>query len=144
MTAIAATATSAAVRPGKVRNRVLWGLQIVLGLFFVFASGMPKVLNMVPEENMAAMREAGIGSVWFLYFVGICEIAGGIGLLVPRLTGAAAVGLSVLTFLAAVFNVFLMDMPAYAPFPLVLSVVFAWIAYERRGSIVALRSLVTR
>lgn len=139
-----AAATTATVRPGNVRNRVLWGLQIFLALFFILASGLPKVLNMVPEENMAAMREAGFGSPWFMYFVGICEIAGGIGLVVRRLSGPAAVGLSILTLLAAATNLFLTDMPAYAPFPLVLSGIFAWIAYERRDSIVALRSLVTR
>ncbi|MGQ4618471.1 DoxX family protein [Nocardia sp. R7R-8] len=144
MTTIAAATTATAVRPGKVRNRVLWGLQIFLGLFFIVASGLPKVLDMVPEENMAAMREAGFGSPWFMYFVGTCEIAGGIGLLVRRLSGPAAVGLSVLTLLAAATNLFLTDMPAYAPFPLVLSGIFAWIAYERRDSILALRSLLTR
>ncbi|MGK8524947.1 DoxX family protein [Nocardia asteroides] len=138
------TATTATVRTGTVRNRVLWGLQIFLALFFILASGLPKVLDLVPEENMAAMREAGIGSVWFMYFVGICEIAGGIGLVIRRLSGPAAVGLSILTLLAAATNLFLTDMPAYAPFPLVLSGIFAWIAYERRDSILALRSLVTR
>ncbi|BDT90516.1 MULTISPECIES: DoxX family protein [Nocardia] len=143
MTTIAAAPTTT-VRPGKVRNRVLWGLQIFLALFFIIASGMPKVLDMVPEENMAAMREAGIGSPWFMYFVGICEIAGGIGLLVRRLSGPAAIGLSILTLLAAATNLFLTDMPAYAPFPLVLSGIFAWIAYERRDSLFALRSLLTR
>ncbi|MEW1734639.1 DoxX family protein [Nocardia beijingensis] len=144
MTTIAAAPTATATaRPGKVRNRVLWGLQIFLGLFFILASGLPKVLDMVPEENMAAMREAGIGSPWFMYFVGACEIAGGVGLLVRRLSGPAAVGLSILTFLAAATNVFLTDMPAYAPFPLVLSGIFAWIAYERRDTL-TLRSLFTR
>ncbi|WP_054811941.1 DoxX family protein [Nocardia arizonensis] len=143
MTTIAA-ATIATVHPGKIRNRVLWGLQIFLALFFIIASGLPKVLDMVPEENLAAMREAGLGSIWFMYFVGICEIAGGIGLVVRRLSGLAAVGLSILTLLAAATNLFLTDMPSYAPFPLVLSGIFAWIAYERRDSIVALRSLVTR
>jgi uncharacterized membrane protein YphA (DoxX/SURF4 family) len=105
---------------------------------------LPKVLDMIPEENMAGMRDAGFGSPWFMYFVGICEIAGGIGLLVRRLSGLAAVGLSILTLLAAATNIFLPDMPAYALFPLVLSGIFVWIAYERRDSILALRSLATR
>ncbi|WP_280427337.1 DoxX family protein [Nocardia brasiliensis] len=144
MTAISATAATTTARPGKVRNRVLWGLQIVLGLFFILASGLPKLLNMVPEENTVAMREAGLGSPWLMYFIGVCEIAGGIGLLVRYLSGLAAAGLSVLTLLAAATNVFLTDMPTYAPFPLVLSAIFAWIAYERRDTITGLRSLLTR
>ncbi|MBF6128158.1 DoxX family protein [Nocardia brasiliensis] len=143
MTAIAATAPTT-IRPGKVRNRVLWSLQIVLGLFFILVSGLPKLLNMVPEQNTVAMREAGLGSPWLMYFIGVCEIAGGIGLLVRYLSGPAAAGLSVLTLLAAATNVFLTDMPAYAPFPLALSAIFAWIAYERRDTITGLRSLRTR
>jgi hypothetical protein len=44
--------------------------------------------------------------------------------------------------LAAVTHAFLLGAPALAPFPLVL--VFAWIAYQRRDSIVAVRETVSR
>ncbi|MFB8281626.1 hypothetical protein [Nocardia colli] len=57
----------------------------------------------------------------------------------PRLSGLAAAGLSITMVLAAATQAFLLDAPALAPFPLVLAVVFAWIAYERRESIIAVR-----
>ncbi|MFC9893593.1 hypothetical protein ACFVMC_07860 [Nocardia sp. NPDC127579] len=53
-------------------------------------------------------------------------------------------GLVIVTFLAAGFNAFLADTPELAPFPLALSAIFAWIAYERRASITALGALIQR
>ncbi|MEV0437102.1 MULTISPECIES: DoxX family protein [Nocardia] len=134
---LSANSTSAATyRPGKIRNRVLWTLQIVLGLFFVIASGGPKLV--IPNtlmENGAANFTIPFG---LLIFIGVVEVAGGIGLMVPRLSGLAAVGLSVLTVLAAATQAFIADLPGMAIFPLVLAAIFAWIAYERRATITAL------
>lgn len=135
-TATASAATTLAYRPGTIRNRVLWTLQIVLGLFFVIASGGPKLV--IPHtlmENPPANLTIPLG---LLVFIGVAEVAGGIGLMVPRLTAFAAVGLSVLTVLAAATQAFLADMPGMAIFPLVLAGIFAWIAYERRAGFAAL------
>ncbi|MFC6014366.1 DoxX family protein [Nocardia lasii] len=124
---------SSSYRPGKIRNRVLWTLQIVLGLFFIIASGGPKLV--IPHtlmDNAPANLTIPIG---LLIFIGVVEVAGGIGLMVPRLSALAAAGLSVLTVLAAATQAFIADAPAMAIFPLVLAAVFAWIAYERRGTL---------
>lgn len=129
MTAITASVSSAATRPGKIRTRVLWTLQIVLGLFFVIASGLPKVVGQ--SDAVRIFHDIGWGD-WFRYFTGLVEISGGIGLLVPRLSWLAAAGLSITMVCAAATQVFVMDAPAGAIFPLVLMAVFAWIAYERR------------
>ncbi|WP_036504949.1 DoxX family protein [Nocardia aobensis] len=142
MTAITATQTTAAVRPGKIRNRVLWTLQIVLGLFFIIASGGPKLV--IPQTLVENNATAFSIPLALLVFIGLAEVAGGIGLMVPRLTAAAAIGLAIVTFLAAGFNAFLAGTPELAPFPLVLTAIFAWIAYERRASITALRALIKR
>ncbi|WP_278262511.1 DoxX family protein [Nocardia sp. AG03] len=134
-TASAAVTDTAAYRPGKIRNRVLWTLQIVLGLFFVIASGGPKLV--IPHtlmENPPANVTIPLG---LLVFIGVAEVAGGIGLMVPRLSAAAAAGLSVLTVLAAATQAFIAELPAMAIFPLVLAAIFAWIAYERRGTLPA-------
>ncbi|WP_067829787.1 DoxX family protein [Nocardia inohanensis] len=142
MTAIAAPAQSVAnATPGKTRNRVLWTLQIVLGLFFIIASGLPKLVGQA--DAVHAFETIGWGD-WFRYFTGVVEVSGGIGLLVPRLTGPAAAGLSITTVLAAATQIFLLDAPALAPFPLILAVIFAWIAYERRDSFATFTSLVKR
>ncbi|MGO4649639.1 DoxX family protein [Nocardia sp. 2YAB30] len=139
MTAVATTA-STADRSGKVLNRTLWTLQILLGLFFIIASGLPKVFG---EANAVRIfNEIGLGD-WFRYFTGVVEIAGGIGLLVPRLSGLAAAGLSVTMVLAAATQAFIMGAPGLAPFPLVLAVLFAWLAYRRRDRIVVLRKMLS-
>ncbi|WP_063064838.1 DoxX family protein [Nocardia violaceofusca] len=130
MTAITASAPSVTTpRPGTIRNRVLWTLQIVLGLFFVIASGLPKMVGQ--SDAVRIFHDIGWGD-WFRYFTGLVEISGGIGLLVPRLSWLAAAGLSITMVCAAATQAFVMDAPAGAIFPLVLVAVFAWIAYERR------------
>ncbi|MGW6423548.1 DoxX family protein [Nocardia sp. NPDC055053] len=136
MTTTATIASAAVYRPGKIRNRVLWTLQVVLGLFFIIASGGPKLVipNMLmdnPPENLTI-------PFGLLIFIGVAEVAGGIGLMVPRLSALAAAGLSVLTVLAAATQAFIADKPEMAIFPLVLAGIFAWIAYERRESVTSL------
>ncbi|MGQ4600013.1 DoxX family protein [Nocardia sp. R6R-6] len=130
-----------ATRPGKVRNRTLWTLQILFGLFFVIVSGLPKVTGQ--SDAVRIFDEIGFGD-WFRYLTGAVEIAGGIGLLVPRLSGLAAAGLSITMVLAAATQAFVLHAPAMAPFPLVLAVVFAWIAYQRRDSLAAVRETLSR
>ncbi|WP_433598398.1 DoxX family protein [Nocardia sp. CA-135953] len=147
MTAIAPAApiTSAAAtvahRPGKKMTIALWTVQVMLALFFIIASAAPKLLG--AHAAIESFDTIGWGQ-WFRYFTGVVELAGGIGLLVPRLTGPAAVGLTITMVCAALTQVFLLGAPALAPFPLVLGVVFVWIGWQRRDSIVALPELSAR
>ncbi|MFG1791016.1 DoxX family protein [Nocardia sp. NPDC049149] len=135
-------ADDATYRPGKIRNRVLWTLQIVLGLFFIIASGGPKLV--IPNTLMDNAPENLTIPFGLLIFIGIVEVAGGIGLMVPRLSALAAAGLSVLTVLAAATQAFIADKPAMGIFPLVLAAIFVWIAYERRATLTDLRNTLTR
>ncbi|MGW0178232.1 DoxX family protein [Nocardia sp. NPDC003345] len=129
-------------RPGQVRNRVLWTLQILLGLFFIIASGGPKLV--MPNSLAENAPENLTIPFALLIFIGIVEVAGGIALMVPRLSALAAAGLSVLTVLAAGTQAFLAGEPAMAIFPLVLAVIFAWIAYERRATVTDVRNALLR
>jgi uncharacterized membrane protein len=124
MTAIARTAPA-----GAVRNRVLWTLQIVLGLFFIFASGLPELFGEATAVHV--FQQIGWGE-WFRYVTGVVEISGGIGLMIPRLTRAAAAGLTTTTICAAATQIFLLHAPATAIFPLILAVIFGWIVTQRR------------
>lgn len=139
-----ATATTDVVtyRPGKIRNRVLWTLQIVLGLFFIIASGGPKLV--MPNALTDNAPENLTIPFALLIFIGVVEVAGGIGLMVPRLSALAAAGLSVLTVLAAGTQAFIADKPSMAIFPLVLAAIFAWIAFERRSTVTDLRNSLSR
>ncbi|MFJ9366854.1 DoxX family protein [Nocardia sp. NPDC101769] len=140
MTAIAATPIVAATATsGKLRNRVLWTLQIVLGLFFIVASGLPKFVGQA--DAVRVFHQIGWGD-WFRYFTGLVEVSGGIGLLVARLNGPAAAGLSITMVCAAATQAFVLGSPAMAIFPLILVGVFAWIAYERRASFSTFTNLV--
>jgi uncharacterized membrane protein len=129
-------------RPGKIRNRGLWTLQILFGLFFIVASGGPKLV--MPNTLMDNAPENLTIPLGLLIFIGVVEVAGGIGLMVPRLSALAAAGLSVLTVLAAGTQAFIADQPAMGIFPLVLAAIFAWIAYERRATITDLRNSLSR
>jgi hypothetical protein len=79
-----------------------------------------------------------------LYLVGVAEVAGAIGLLVPRLTGLAAACLTALMVGAAVSTVVLMGFGVAVLIPVVTGLVTAVIAWFRRDSIAALRGLVRR
>ncbi|WP_024803818.1 DoxX family protein [Nocardia sp. BMG51109] len=129
-------------RPGKIRNRVLWALQILLGLFFVIASGGPKLV--MPNSLADNAPENLTIPLGLLVFIGVVEVAGGVGLMVPRLSALAAAGLSVVTVLAAGTQAFIADEPSMGIFPLALAAIFAWIAYERRATLTDLRNSLSR
>lgn len=139
MTTIAATPTLTVAAPSKLRNRALWTLQIVLGLFFIIASGLPKFVGQA--DAVRIYDEIGWGD-WFRYLTGLVEVSGGLGLMIPRLSGPAAAGLSITMVCAAATQAFLLGAPSLAIFPLVLVGVFAWIAYERRASFATFTDLV--
>lgn len=63
-------------------NNLLWLVQILLALLFLFA-GVSKFL--MPADELAKGLPPYL-SLGFIYFIGICEILGGIGLVVPWLT----------------------------------------------------------
>jgi putative oxidoreductase len=137
MTANATTTETAAdARPGRALNIALWVLQILLGVFTIAASGFPKVVGM--ESAAEGFDLIGWGD-WFMYLIGALEIAGGVGLLVPRLSGLAAACLGLLMIGAAIFNVVLLDYPVATP--LILLVLFAVVAWGRRDRT---RLLLTR
>ncbi|HEX2213542.1 MAG TPA: DoxX family protein [Mycobacterium sp.] len=142
MTTTSPTADVVADHPGKMRNRVLWTLQILLGLFFIIASGGPKLV--MPNALTENAPENLTIPFALLIFIGVVEVAGGIGLLVRQLSALAAAGLSVLTVLAAGTQAFIADKPSMAIFPLVLAAIFAWIAYERRATVIELRNSLAR
>ena len=113
-------------------NRAVWILQLVLAVFFALASGAPKLL--IPAEQLPMpipLPQA------FLWFIGVCEVLGGLGLILPGLTrvrpgltSLAAACLAALTVCAAVYQL-LADQPANAVFALVIGAVAAGVAYAR-------------
>lgn len=82
----------------SLRNTIAWILQVLLGLFFIFA-GFNKLRDLPATINM--FGNLGLPSL-LAYVVGGAELLGGIGLLVPRLTRLAAIGLLII-MIGAVF-----------------------------------------
>ncbi len=120
-------------RQGRAGTVTLWTMQILLALIFLFAGGMKLIL---PIALMTAQLPLpGL----FLRFIGVCEVAGALGLILPgltriqrRLTPLAACGLVVL-MVGAVVLTLASQGGAGAVVPLVVGVLAAAVAYGRRS-----------
>jgi uncharacterized membrane protein YphA (DoxX/SURF4 family) len=122
----------------RATNVALWILQAVLA--FQFAGGGLLKLTGSPEmvELFAAV---GVGQ-WLRYMVGTLEVAGAVGLLVPRLSGLAALGLAGLMVGATTTNLFVLGESPWLPIGLLLA--SALIAWGRRSRTKALAGRLQR
>ena len=114
-------------------NVALWIVQALLALLFLFAGGIKLIMPI--EELMKQMPLALPG--WFMRFIAVLEILGGIGLILPWLTGIrpgltplAAAGLVILMIGATVYTLAAGDV-ATALMPLVVGILAALVAYGR-------------
>jgi hypothetical protein len=110
---------------------LLWIVQGLLALVFLFTGGMKLLLLL--EELTAQFPGPG----WFVRFLGLAEVLGAFGLILPGLlrirpglTPLAAAGLVIIMIGATVITPMLMD-AALALIPLVLGVLAAFVAYGR-------------
>lgn len=124
-------------------NRLLWTAQIVIALLFAFAGAMKFIM---PADKMQGPFALPIG---FIHFIGICEITGAFGLILPglfriqtRLTPLAALGLGVIMVGASVLTAAGMGV-APALFPAVVGLIVAYIAWGR-SRVVPLRQRTPR
>lgn len=117
-------------------NIILWILQVLLALLYIWAGGFKLV---VPSSVIAAQTPPGeiILPGMFLKFIGLCELLGGFGLILPGifktkqfLTPLAAAGL-VLIMIGATVIVFAGGMVGGALFNLVITLLLAFVAYGR-------------
>lgn len=109
----------------------LWVLQVLLGLLFIFAGGSKLVM---PIEEMT--KEIALPG-WFLRGIGVCELLGGLGLILPGLvrirtglTPLAAAGLVIIMIGATVITVMTMGV-GMALVPFVVGVLATFVAYAR-------------
>ena len=127
------TATTDSDVRARVGNISLWILQIALGGLFAFNFGLGKVLG--SERSVELFADIGVGQ-WLRFLTGILEIAGGIGLLIPRLSGVAALGLVGVMGGAVITEAFIVDGGLLTP--LVWLICAAIIAWFRRDHTLAL------
>jgi len=117
----------------------LWTVQVLWGVFFSI-TGFGKVLCYKPALWNQALHEVP----WFsaapqdlFIFVGVCEFLGGVGLILPAISGVkpkltpiAAIGLTLVMILAAVFHIVRGEYN-FLPTNVVLGGVAAFLAYGR-------------
>jgi hypothetical protein len=121
---------------GRKTRVVLWTAQAVLAALFLFAGGAKLVLP------LAALAQQGPFPGLFLRFIGICEVAGALGLILPgllrirpRLTPLAAAGLVIIMIGATIATIITTGQVAAAAIPFVVGVIAAVVAYARRRPI---------
>ena len=114
-------------------NYALWIVQGLLALLFLWAGGIKLVL---PLEEMTKQMPVPLPGL-FLRFIGVAEVLGAIGLILPGLlrirpglTPLAAAGLVIIMIGATVLTLAGGDV-ALALIPLVVGLLSAFVAYGR-------------
>ncbi len=110
----------------------LWIIQGLLAALFLFAGVMKLVM---PIESMTQeMPMPGL----FLRFIGVCEVLGALGLILPSwlrirpgLTSLAALGL-LLIMIGAIVLTFISGGPAPAAIPLLVAILLGFVLYGQR------------
>jgi putative oxidoreductase len=115
------TTRSERSRPATI---ALWVVQVLLALFLIGATSVPKFSGQ--HETVHQFAKIGWGQ-WLRYFTACCEVAGGIGLLIPRISGLAAIGLVGLMAGAVTFQLTVLGASG-AILPAILLIAFAVIA----------------
>lgn len=126
--------TSSGLRGHRAVSIILWVLQAVAALIFLFAalgkfSGAP--------ESVASFAALGAGD-WLRYAVGVAEVIGAVALLVPPLSGAAALAFTLLMVGAVLTQVLAVGAGWTLPLGLlVLVVIIAWGRWPRTARLIA-------
>src|SRR5512139_746066 len=109
-------------------NLALWIVQALLAALFLFAGGMKLITPIEEMTKQIAMPG------WFLRFIGVAEVLGAIGLILPGLlriypglTPLAAAGLVIIMTGATVLTVIIGDIPT-ALFPLTTGMLCVFVA----------------
>jgi len=110
----------------------LWIIQVLLALLFLFAGAMKFIM---PVEEMTKQMPVALSGL-FLHFIGVCEVLGGLGLVLPMLlrvkpwlTPIAAIGLAIIILGAIGLSLMLGVMQALMP--LVIEALLVFVAYGR-------------
>lgn len=121
------------VRRERMRNVTLWIMQGALALLFLFTGGF-KLL--VPTTVLQAHLALPL-PIWFIRAMGVVEVAGALGLILPQLTRIkpgltplAAGGLALEMVGATIATVIALGV-APALMPLLVGLLAAFVAYGR-------------
>ncbi|MEO6393304.1 MAG: DoxX family protein [Pyrinomonadaceae bacterium] len=113
-------------------NILLWILQILLGLLFMFAGATKFIMSYADMTKDSPVKLPH----WFYLFIGVCEILGGLGLILPWATKIRpgltplAAWLLVVIMIGAVVTSIPMGI-VYAITPFVVGLLLILIGYQR-------------
>jgi hypothetical protein len=117
-------------------NILLWIIQVLLALLFLFAGGTKLLLSLETLKAMGSPNQIMLPGL-LLRFIGVCEVVGALGLILPgllrirpSLTPLAAAGL-VIIMIGAVGLTVAGDGVAAAIVPFVTLILVAFVAYGR-------------
>ena len=117
-------------------NILLWIIQVLLALLFLFAGGTKLVMSIEAMRAMGSPNQVLLPGL-LIRFIGVCEVLGALGLILPGLlrikpglTPLAAAGLVIIMIGAVVVTVAGGEV-APALFPLVVGILAAFVAYGR-------------
>ncbi len=115
-------------------NIALWVVQILLGAMFLMAGVMKAFQYERAKATLPWVKEVSPGLVTF---IGVSELLGGLGLILPWLTGVlpiltplAALGLAIIMILAGIFHFRRNEMQGIV-MNVVLLVLALFVAYGR-------------
>ena len=118
-------------------NVLLWVLQGLVSLVFLFSGGTKLVMSTEAMQKMSPPNSIMLPG-WFVKFIGVMEVLGGLGLILPgltkirhNLTPLAAIGLLIIMIGAVVLTIMGPGVGA-AIIPFVVGILCAVIAYGRR------------
>jgi uncharacterized membrane protein YphA (DoxX/SURF4 family) len=122
----------------KGMNYALWIVQVLLALVFLFAGGAKLILPIEVLTSGGPPNQIALPG-WFLRFIGVAEVLGALGLILPRLlrirpglTPLAACGL-VIIMIGATSVMLAMGEVGIAFISLVVGILAVFVAYGRWG-----------
>jgi hypothetical protein len=125
--------TTTTTTHSRKTSALLWTIQGLLALTFLFAGGMKLASPMAALAQQAPMLPP-----LFLKFIGLCEVAGALGLILPGLvqvgrglTSLAASGLVIIMIGATIITAAGGHIGG-AVVPCIVGLLAAFIAYKRR------------
>ncbi|HJP94177.1 MAG TPA: DoxX family protein [Pyrinomonadaceae bacterium] len=117
-------------------NILFWVIQALLTLTFLFSGGLKLVLPIEVLQSMGPPSQVVVPGL-FLKFIGVCEVLGGLGLILPGvfhrqqyLTPLAAAGLVIIMIGAVVITIIGLGF-VMAISPLITGLLCAFVAYGR-------------
>jgi hypothetical protein len=132
---LATVGSSMERKQSVIMTSTLWVIQGLLALLFLFAGSMKLIM---PIEMMTAQMTVPLPGL-FLRFIGVAEVAGALGLILPGLlrirlglTNLASCGLIIVMIGATVLTLLTVDVVS-ALTPLVVGLLCTFVVYGRRS-----------